>query len=46
MVSGLYRVEVTHPVATISSQFNTEATLGAAVDGTNPYAAMIIFKVR
>jgi hypothetical protein len=46
MVSGLYRVEVTHPMVKISPQLNTQTTLGAAVDGTNPYAATATFHVR
>ena len=46
MVSGLYKVEITHPTVNISPEFNTETTLGIAVDGTNPYVAPTPFNVR
>ena len=46
MVSGLYRVEITHPQVELNAKYNTATTLGAAVDGTNPYAAPIAFRLR
>jgi len=46
MVSGLYKVEITHPTINISPEFNTKTTLGIAVDGTNPYVEPARFIVR
>ena len=46
MVSGLYKVEITHPTVKISPKYNTETTLGIAVDGTNPYVEPTRFIVQ
>ena len=37
-IPGIYRVEITHPKAKISSKYNTESTRSVALDTTNPYA--------
>ena len=32
-IPGIYRVEITHPEAKISSKYNTESTLSVALEG-------------
>ena len=46
VVAGLYTVEIEHPNAKIPAKYNTETTLGIAVDSTNPYTEMPHFKLR
>lgn len=46
VVAGLYKVEIDHPDAKIPAKYNTDTTLGIAVDSTNPYTAPPHFKLR
>ena len=46
MRPGIYRVEITSASVKIPAKYNTETTLGIAVDSTNPYTETAHFKLR